>query len=141
MKQKGFTLIELMIVVAIVGILAALAVPAYQDYTVRARVAEGLGFASAAKMAVSETMISNGGTAPADNAAAGYNFPGATTNVSTVAVGTGGAITVTTTATAGGGTVVMTPTYNAGQVTWVCNRGTIAARYVPQNCRTALPSS
>ena len=141
MKQKGFTLIELMIVVAIVGILAALAVPAYQDYTVRARVAEALGFASAAKLAVSETMIANGGTAPTDNASAGYNFPGATSNVSTVAVGASGVITVTTTATAGGGNFALTPTYSGGQVSWACNRGTLAARYLPQNCRTALPSS
>ena len=58
--QKGFTLIELMIVVAIIGILAAIAMPAYQDYTVRAKVTEGLNLAAAAKLAVAETFASNG---------------------------------------------------------------------------------
>ena len=68
--QKGFTLIELMIVVAIIGILAAVAIPAYSDYTTRAQVTEGLNLASAAKAAVSESFSSNGAW-PADNTAAG----------------------------------------------------------------------
>jgi type IV pilus assembly protein PilA len=68
--QKGFTLIELMIVVAIIGILAAIAIPAYQDYTIRAQVTEGLNLAGAAKTAIAET-YANDGTWPADNAAAG----------------------------------------------------------------------
>ena len=68
--QKGFTLIELMIVVAIIGILAAIAIPAYQDYTIRAQVSEGLAMAGAAKAAIAET-FSQTGTWPNDNAAAG----------------------------------------------------------------------
>jgi type IV pilus assembly protein PilA len=68
--QKGFTLIELMIVVAIIGILAAIAIPAYQDYTIRAQVTEGLNMAGAAKAAVSESYSANGAW-PADNTAAG----------------------------------------------------------------------
>ena len=68
--QKGFTLIELMIVVAIIGILAAIAIPAYQDYTIRAQVTEGLNLAGAAKAAVAES-FSNTGVAPANRAAAG----------------------------------------------------------------------
>jgi type IV pilus assembly protein PilA len=70
--QKGFTLIELMIVVAIIGILAAIAIPAYQDYTTRAQVTEGLNLAAAAKAAVAETYTSTGAW-PADNTAAGLD--------------------------------------------------------------------
>jgi type IV pilus assembly protein PilA len=70
--QKGFTLIELMIVVAIIGILAAIAIPAYQDYTIRAQVSEGLSLAAAAKTAVAETFM-NDGEPPADRTAAGMS--------------------------------------------------------------------
>jgi type IV pilus assembly protein PilA len=70
--QKGFTLIELMIVVAIIGILAAIAIPAYQDYTIRAQVSEGMNLAAAAKAAVAESFL-NRGEAPADRTAAGMS--------------------------------------------------------------------
>jgi len=135
MRQKGFTLIELMIVVAIVGILAAIAIPAYQDYTIRARVTEGLSLASSAKLAVSETTLTNNAL-PATQAATGYTTPAATANVTSVAIAAGGVITITYTAAAGGGTIVMTPTLQAnGDLTWVCTGGTLLAKYRPANCR------
>jgi type IV pilus assembly protein PilA len=94
--QKGFTLIELMIVVAIIGILAAIAIPAYQDYTIRAQVSEGMNLAAAAKAAVAETFL-NRGTAPANRTVAGMSANATDTNgkyVSSVNV-TNGIITVT----------------------------------------------
>ncbi len=135
--QKGFTLIELMIVVAIVGILAAVAIPAYQDYTVRARVTEGLSLASAAKVTVAEN-AANGSAL-----AAGYTAPAATLNVTSVAIDAGGLITVTLTTKAGGGTVVFTPapvlvagTPPNDRITWTCTGGTLAQKYRPAECRT-----
>lgn len=143
MKQKvqqGFTLIELMIVVAIIGILAAVAIPAYQDYTVRAKVTEGLVLASAAKTTVSE----NAANGTAFNT--GWTAPAATDNVASVAVdGTSGLITVTYTAAAGNGTIILNPTANgaalangtipSGAIAWACTGGTELDKYRPANCR------
>jgi type IV pilus assembly protein PilA len=135
MKQKGFTLIELMIVVAIIGILAAIAIPAYQDYTIRARVTEGLEMASSAKLAVSETSMTNNAL-PATQAATGYTSPAATANVTSIVVGANGVINITYTAAAGGGTIIMTPTLTAnGDVTWDCTTGTLLPKYRPASCR------
>lgn len=137
MKQKGFTLIELMIVVAIIGILAAIAIPAYQDYTVRARVTEGLQLASSAQLAISESAITNNAL-PANQAATGYTSPAATANVASISISNDGlsVITISYTPVAGGGTVLLTPTLTAnGDVTWACSVGTEATKYVPASCR------
>jgi type IV pilus assembly protein PilA len=135
-QQKGFTLIELMIVVAIIGILAAIAIPAYQDYTIRARVTEGLSMASSAKLAVSETSMTNNAL-PATQAATGYVSPAATANVTSIGITDAtGVITVTYTAAAGNGTIVLTPTLTAnGDITWNCTLGTLLPKYRPANCR------
>ncbi len=136
MKQKGFTLIELMIVVAIIGILAAIAIPAYQDYTIRARVTEGLEMASSAKLAVSETAMTNSAL-PATQAATGYTTPAATANVTSITItNVTATIVITYTAAAGAGTIILAPTLTAnGDITWTCTGGTLLAKYRPANCR------
>ena len=136
--QQGFTLIELMIVVAIIGILAAVAIPAYQDYTVRAKVTEGMNLASTAKTSVSETFISNGQW-PSSNGAAGLPASNSISgnNVASVNVSGSGIVTITYTndVNIAGSTIVMTPSSTGGSVTWTCTGGDVADNYRPANCR------
>ena len=138
--QQGFTLIELMIVVAIIGILAALAIPAYQDYTIRAKVSEGINMAAAARTAVSEFRISQDDF-PTSNAQAGLDESDeiASKYVASVAVGDEGVITITYQELGiddEDQTIVFTPTFENGTVQWDCTKGELPDRYRPANCRS-----
>ena len=133
--QKGFTLIELMIVVAIIGILAAVALPAYQDYTVRARVSELAIAASAVKTTVGENIANGGGGALAAGNCLGFTGTSATVNMASLScTDTSGVITATGTAKAASAVLIFTPTPSATGVSWACTT-TSAKKYVPAECR------
>ena len=134
--QQGFTLIELMIVVAIIGILAAIAIPAYQDNTTRAKETEGISKAAAVLSVVVEARISTG-SLTGTNASAGIANTITSTYVSSVGVSGAGVITVTMNSASGTtGTIVFTPTLGTtGSVTWNCTGGTVVGKYLPANCR------
>jgi type IV pilus assembly protein PilA len=139
-QQQGFTLIELMIVVAIIGILAAVAVPMYLDYAVRSQIAEGLNLAGGAKSAVTE-FYQDRGVFPTDNVEAGLSIPADITGnyVTSVSV-TNNVITILygnrANAKINGDTVTLTATDNSGSVGWDCaSGGVIQDKHLPSACR------
>ncbi|TQE96071.1 MAG: pilin [Spiribacter salinus] len=143
-NQKGFTLIELMIVVAIIGILAAIALPAYQNFTKRAQVTEGISLASEARVLVAENAFQ--GVDPLDR---GWTAPNATDLVSGIAVdGTNGEITITFTSRVDptNNTLIYTPQTGGGaisagtaideEVDWICTDGSLPQNVRPAECRS-----
>jgi prepilin-type N-terminal cleavage/methylation domain-containing protein len=143
-NQKGFTLIELMIVIAILGILIAIALPAYQDYQIRTKNTEALNVAAAAKLAVAESANDNGGVANVTAANTAYSFTANDTKyVASVGVGGAGVITAVTRGGAGGTggpavTFTLTPTQNATgtAIEWICtSAGAANDSQVPSSCR------
>ena len=144
--QQGFTLIELMIVVAIIGILAAIAIPAYQDYTVRAQVSEGLNLGGGAKTAVTE-FFQDRGAWPVSNTEAGLDAT--PTNIKgkyvlSVTVTAGGLVPSIVTVVYGidahatllaGKSITMTPANAGGSVTWTCASATLPDKHLPAACR------
>ncbi len=134
-KQQGFTLIELMIVIAIIAILMSFAIPAYRDYTIRTKVAEGIQLAAAAKQAVTERYMSTN-TLPSTNALAGLDSVISGKYTSAVTVGANGVINISYLPNAGvAGTVQLTPDItNPGSVKWNCSATGIPAKYLPSEC-------
>ena len=136
--QQGFTLIELMIVVAIIGILAAVAIPAYQDYTAKAQVSEGVATASVVKVGITEFFAAQGAMPPAAtyDETVGGRYTASATHAAT------GVITVTMRAAAPvstliqGDTFTLTPTVAGGNITdWNCAVGTMATKFLPSGCQ------
>ena len=136
--MKGFTLIELMIVIAIIGILAALAVPAYQDYTIRSRVTEALVFSSILKQTISENYFSRGGYLSGQLDCQGIsNISFDSDNISSISCNsTNSSIQIQTTVKAGNVVIVLLPSASQENIIWSCSTTQVSKfRYLPPECR------
>ena len=143
-ENKGFTLIELMIVVFIISVLIAIAIPAYRDYATRTKIAEGMALAGGIRRAIEETFYTTD-ILPANNQAAGSPLPTSIigTYVGSVEVIASSHIIVTyddngsgdLPADVIGDTIILVPSDNLGSMTWSCTGGTVISRYRPANCR------
>ena len=134
-KIWGFTLLEMMLVIAIVGILATLAIPPYQDYLVKARVSEGLSLSMPAKLAVNEYYMSFNAL-PANPHALNFHAPEPTDNISEITIGQNGVIAIHYTERAGQGSLLLIPTVKKeGRLAWCCDGGTLPEKYRPHVCQ------
>lgn len=135
MYSHGFTLIELMILVIIIGIMASIAIPAYQVYTIRARVTDGLFLANTAQLAISE-YVQDHDVLPTNPSQLAYTPSSDTDNVDTISIDNNAVITISYTLLAGGGTIEVAPNLQPGGVIeWSCTGGNLDYKYRPTRCQ------